>query len=735
MSDIDFQAYKLTRFSNWWTTKPQRPERVPSMYQMEIAECGAASLGMILGHLKRFESLEELRLRCGVNRDGSKASNILKAGRSFGLEASGFRINAHEALQGPFPCIVFWRGYHFLVVEGVSENSVWLNDPALGPRRVTRQHFEAAYSGVTLRFSPGPSFQRSGIRPSPPQRIRRWLGKLEGLVIWITLLQLLIAVPVILLPGLSKLFIDDYLIGANDQALHSILIWTGLFFLAIGGLFFAQRYFARLLETKLSLFRSAALFRRILNLPLHFHQQTQKADINHRLGVHDRAAALLSDDIVIGSAHFLTLPIFIGAMLLQSWQLTLINLMTLCTVVVVALILRQKMALQSSRLQRERARHRIIAMAGLQMFETLKANAGEDNFYQRILGQQANLSNAHQPLLLASQNLAIIPNLFLSISAVLTLGIGGWLIIHGQITIGTLIAVQLLVVGMERPVSATANLLARFPELTADLARLDGINAYPQDPLLTRAAASDTASADQLSGRVELRHIKFGYSRVSPPLFNDLNLTVEPGRMVALVGRSGSGKSTIAKLLTGVHEPWEGSVLIDKRPLSDWPRSLIAQSLGLIDQQPFLFEGSIADNLSLWDSSLSTAEITEAARQAGIHDVISRRPGGYNHPMASGGDNFSGGERQQLQIARALLSAPSLLILDEATSALDANTEAEILAAIRASGCACLIISHSPSTISVCDEVLYLDQGEIVARGDHHQLLDSSPGYRQLFAS
>jgi ABC-type bacteriocin/lantibiotic exporter with double-glycine peptidase domain len=377
------------------------------------------------------------------------------------------------------------------------------------------------------------------------------------------------------------------------------------------------------------------------------------------------------------------------------------------------------------------------AMGGLRMIETLKATGGENEFFSRWAGYQAKALRAEQQLRQISDMVSVVPTVVNTLVTASVLFFGGLKVMDGTLTVGLLVAYQALTGSFVKPLNSFVTFGSTLQELEADLNRLDDVLRYPQDPLYRNEAAQKRAENpdDQrlkLQGKIELRDVTFGYSPLEKPLIEDFNLTIQPGQRVALVGGSGSGKSTVAKLVSGLYRPWKGEVLFDETPRDRVPRRLLANSLGLVDQEIFLFGGTIRENVTMWDATVPAGRVTEACRDAAIAEVIETRDGGYGAIVDEGGGNFSGGQKQRLEIARAMVGNPTILILDEATSALDPSTESIVDDSLRRRGCTCIIIAHRLSTIRDCDEIIVMQRGKIVQRGTHDEMKDAEGAYAEL---
>ncbi len=718
-------------------TRSGKRVRTPTVLQMEAVECGAAALAMVLAHHGRIVPLEELRLACGVSRDGSKASSMLRAARHYGLVAKGLRKEPAELRELPLPMVVHWNFNHFLVVEGFGDGRVYLNDPATGPRHVPYEEFDQAFTGVVMIFARGEDFVEGGERPSMIVALRRRVSGSGMALAYMVLAGFALLVPGMVTPTFSRIFVDSILVKGLTHWMTPLL-WVMGTVAAVTMLlvWLQQRYLLRF-ETKLALDSSAKFFWHVLRLPVEFFAQRYAGEIGNRVELNDRIARLLSGELATTA---------IGVMVVAFYAVLMVQYdVVLATIAVITAILNMAALRYVSRLRtdlnqrllQDRGKAMGTAMGGLQTIETLKATGSESDFFARWSGQQAKVVNAHQRLQLATELLGAVPPLLMTLDTALILGVGGLRVMDGHLSMGMLVAFQSLVLLFLTPVNRLVALGGTLQEVRGDMARLDDVLRAQTDPGAA-TANEDLVDDDmpvKLSGALELRGVSFGYSRLEPPLIENFDLVLGPGDRVALVGGSGCGKSTVAKLVSGMYEPWCGQILFDGQPRTSIPRSVMASSLGMVDQEIFMFEGSIRDNVSLWDATVCESELARAGRDACIHEEVAARPGGYASRVAESGGNFSGGQRQRLEIARALVGNPSILVLDEATSALDPATEKAIDDGIRGRGCTCLIVAHRLSTIRDCDEIIVLDRGKIVERGTHDSLCAANGRYRELIAA
>lgn len=712
--------------------------RTPTVLQMEAVECGAAALAILMGYHRKFVPLEALRLACGVSRDGSKASNVVKAARTYGFEARGFRYEPAQLLALGKPAIVFWNFNHFLVVEGVSQAGVHVNDPATGPRTVSQEEFDEAFTGVALIIEPGPDFQPSGEPGSMLASLRRRLPLGEPALVFLILAGLFLVLPGLVLPTFTKIFIDDVLVARLDSWIKPLLLGLALTGLLQGLLTWLQVYYLSRFHTKLAMRTSSQFLWHVLRLPVVFYAQRSAGDISARVAINNRVAELLTGELATTVLSVMMLLFYALLMLSYDVTLTLLGLgVALLNVIFLRHIARRRKDL-TLRLANDEGKLIGTSMNGLQMIETLKASGMESDFFAKWVGYHAKVVNGLQRM--GSQEILLmsVPPLLTALNAVLLLSLGGLRVMEGALTMGTLVAFQSLMASFLQPVNQLVNLGASIQEMEGDMKRLDDVLDYPADAQLgatsagpdavTNTAPDAAAAAQRLAGAVELRDVSFGYSPLEPPLIQDFNLRLRPGSRVALVGASGCGKSTLARLVMGLFEPAGGAILFDGKPRHAWPRATLVNSIAMVSQEICLFEGSVRDNLSLWDDTLPEEQLVRAAQDACIHDALVTRPGGYDAPVQEGGANFSGGQRQRLEIARALAINPRILVLDEATSALDPLTERQLDDNLRRRGCTCLIVAHRLSTIRDCDEIIVLDRGRVVQRGTHASLrLEAGP--------
>ncbi|NEO92197.1 MAG: NHLP family bacteriocin export ABC transporter peptidase/permease/ATPase subunit [Moorea sp. SIO3G5] len=719
--------------------------RTPTILQMEAVECGAASLAIILGYYNRIVPLAELRIECGVSRDGSKASNVILAARRYGMVADGFKAEHLEQLQelSP-PYIVFWQFNHFLVVEGFSKHWVFLNDPATGPRRISWEEFDEGFTGIVLVMEPGPDFNKGGRKPSVILGLIDRLQGSVGAILYCILAGFLLVLPGLAIPVFSQVFVDEILVENRTEWLRPLILGMIITTGFQGILTLLRLRYLRKLRIKLAVGMSTRFLWHILRLPVRFYAQRYAGEISNRASLNNKVGQVLSGQLATTVIDTVMILFYAVVMFAYDGVLTLIGI---CFSAINGLAL-QWVARQrvdaNMRLVQDWGKAAGVSIAALQSMETLKASALESDFFSRWSGYYAKAAIAQQELDVTNQMLGVLPILLSSLTSMLILVVGGWRVMDGNLSIGMLVAFQSLMISFQQPVNTLVDFGSTLQELEGDLNRLDDVLGNSLDSEVEREGErergrwGDGEKSDliqNLKGYVELRHVTFGYSHVDPPLIENFSLSLQPGQRVALVGASGSGKSTLAKLICGLYQPWEGEILLDGTPRREIPREVLASSLSLVEQDIFLFGGTVRDNLTLWNATVTDQQLVQACQDAVIHEAVMAIPGGYDGELLEGGVNLSGGQRQRLEIARALVKNPAILVMDEATSALDAQTEQMIVSNLRTRQCSCILVAHRLSTIRDCDEIIVLEGGKVVQRGTHEELWEEGGVYQRLIRS
>lgn len=711
----------------------RRPRvRTPMVQQMERTECGAACLGMILGYYGRWVALDELRIQCGVSRDGSRAGNLIRAARTYGLEAEGYRLDLEAARNLPLPCVIFWAFNHFVVIEGWGRGTVHLNDPAVGRRTVTWAEFDRNFTGVVLTFVPGPDFLPGGERPSIAAGLRRRFEESRPILTFIALVSLTMAVPSLLVPNFTKLFIDYYLTRKYTDWLLPLLVGMGGTAVFHAALTMLQHHYLLRFETRLSVGSTSALVRKLLRLPIAYFGQRSPSELAVRGSQTEGLAQLVAGNMGTAVLALPSVLLFASLMLYFDWYLGCLALGFAGVNFAALAVMARTLAERNQAVVIQQAKTAAAAAAGLRMISEYKASGTESLLFERITGYKARQENLNAPLQRNRLMLQAIPSAINGISIAALYVIGGERVMAGAITIGVLAAFQALQSSFMDPVRQLVGMGQQLQNAQAFMMQIDDILIHSESPEFAEDGADKSKGARRCVGAVELRAVSFGYSPLEPALVNEVSIETRAGEWVAIVGRTGSGKSTVGKLLSGLETPWSGEVLIDGTPLSRIPRAMLRNSTAVVDQNVVIFEGTIRENIAMWDPTITEEAIVSAAKLACIHDFIVSRQGGYQSKLSEDGNNLSGGQRALIDIARAIAIQPSVLVLDEATAALDAVTEEKVMANLRELGCTCIIVAHRLSTIRDADRIIVLDNGRVAEMGSHDQLMAAGGLYRQL---
>ena len=710
--------------------------RVPIIMQMEALECGAASLAMVMAYYGKWVPLEQVRLDCGVSRDGSNARNMLVAARSYGFEAQGFRCEL-DALREDIalPCIIHWNFNHFVVLDGFRGNYAWINDPARGEVKVPIEEFDNAFTGICLQITPGPDFQPSGKRKSTLAFAKNRLKGAGAAVAFVLLSTVIGYLFGIINPAFSRFFMDRLLTGENRELLLPFLLIMILMGLAQVVVSWIQAVYSLKINGKMAIVGSGEYMWKVLRMPMEFFSQRMAGDILQRQGTNASIAATLVNTLTPLLLNTLMMIVYLVVMLRYSVLLTVVGLVTIVLNLLVSQLISAKRVNITRVQMRDAGKLAAATVSGIQMVETIKASGAENGYFQKWAGYQASVNAQNVRFARLNQFLGIIPAILSDIADSLVLILGVYLAMQGRFTLGSIMLFPGFLNSFMAPAMTIISAGQSLQEMRTEMERVEDVMQYPTDPSFSDEPLSEDADYSKLSGEVELKDVSFGYSRLGNPLIQHFSMHVRPGSRVAFVGPSGCGKSTLSKLISGLYQPWSGEILFDGRPISQIDRSVFTGSVAVVDQDIVLFEDSIADNIKMWDNSIEDFEMILAARDAQIYDDVMTREGGFYGKLTEGGKDLSGGQRQRLEIARVLAQDPSIIIMDEATSALDAKTEYELVKAVKDRGITCIVIAHRLSTIRDCDEIIVLDHGLVVERGTHEELMALGGAYTELIAS
>ena len=710
--------------------------KVPVVMQMEALECGAASLAMVMAYYDKWVPLEQVRLDCGVSRDGSNAKNILIAARSYGFEAQGYRCEIDSLKDNmQFPCIIHWNFNHFVVLDGFQGNYAWINDPARGEVKVTMEEFGRSFTGICLQIKPGPDFEPGGKPKSTVEFARRRLrgaGAAVAFVLFSTVIGYLFG---IINPLFSRFFMDRLLTGENRELLMPFLVLLALMGGAQVITSWVQAVYNMKLNGKMAIVGSSDFMWKILRLPMEFFSQRMGGDILQRQGTNASIASTLVNTLTPLALNTIMMIFYLVVMVRYSVLLSILGIFTIIVNLLVSRIISAKRVNVTRVQMRDSGKLASATVSGIQMVETIKASGAENGYFQKWAGYQASVNTQNVKYAKINQYLGMIPTLLSAVAESSVLILGVWLTMYGNFTLGMIMTFQQFLSSFMSPAMTLISAGQTIQEMRTQMERVEDVMQYPEDPNFSDHPLDEDADYSKLSGSVELKHVTFGYSRLGQPLIQDFSMSMKPGSRVAFVGSSGCGKSTLSKLISGLYQPWSGEILFDGKPISQIDRSVFTGSVAVVDQDIVLFEDTIANNIKMWDESIEDFEMILAARDAQIYDDIMARDGGFYGKLTEGGKDLSGGQRQRIEIARVLAQDPSIIIMDEATSALDAKTEYELVKAVKDRGITCIVIAHRLSTIRDCDEIIVLDKGKVVERGTHEELYAKGGYYSELISN
>lgn len=674
-----------------------------------------------------------MRADCGVSRDGSNAKNVLKAARSYGLTAKGYRYETEDLKKnGTFPCIIHWNFNHFVVLDGFKGNKAYLNDPAKGSYSVPMETFDKSFTGICLMFEPSESFEPGGKPKSVVSFAKKRLKGAGAAIAFVILTTVITSLIGIINPAFSRIFLDRLLTGENPE-------WFMPFIFAFAGMGavqliveWIQTVYSLKINGKMSVVGSTEYMWKVLRMPMEFFSQRMAGDIQQRQSMNASVARSLVQTFAPLALNTIMMFFYLIVMIRYSLTLTLVGLASIVINIAVSRIISKK-RINITRVQmRDSGKLAGATVAGIEMIETIKASGAENGFFERWAGYQASVNTQQVRFERLNQYLGMIPAFVSSLANTAVLILGVYSTINGEFTVGMIMAFQGFLGSFTAPAQTLISAGQTLQEMRTQMERVEDVMEYPTDVNYDNEAVSEDEEYDKLSGNVELKNVTFGYSRLAEPLIKDFNLTLKTGSRVAFVGTSGCGKSTLSKLISGLYKPWSGEILFDGKPIENIDRSVFTGSLAVVDQDIILFEDTIANNIKMWDNSIEDFEMIMAARDAQLHEDIMRRDGGYNYRITEGGKDFSGGQRQRMEIARVLAQDPTIIILDEATSALDAKTEYEVVKSIKDRGITCIVVAHRLSTIRDCDEIIVLNNGVVVERGTHEELYAKNGFYTSL---
>ena len=554
-------------------------------------------------------------------------------------------------------------------------------------------------------------------------------------VAFVMLLTILASLFGIITPGFTRFFMDRILTGENrDLLLPFLVLFAGFGFVQVL-VMAVQSIYSLKISGKMAMIGNSTYMWQILRMPVEFFSQRMAGDLLQRQSSNAMIAQTLVNTLAPLALNAVMMVVYLVIMLRYSVLLTLIGVVTIVLNLILSRIISAK-RVNITRVQlRDAGQLQAFAVSGIQMIETIKSSGAEDGFFQKWAGYQASVNAQTVSYSRLNVFLGSIPAFLASVASYSVLVLGVWLTMQGKFSYGSIMLFQSLLNQFMMPAQTLISAGQTLQEMRTDMERIEDVMDYPVDPYTETTPLKEDQEYRKLTGKVELRNVTFGYSRLSPPLIENFSMVLEPGSRVAFVGPSGCGKSTLSRLISGLYKPWSGEVLFDGKPVSEIERSVFTGSVAVVDQDIIMFEDTISNNIRMWDKTIEDFEVILAARDAQIHNDIMAREGGYRGRLLEGGKDLSGGQRQRLEIARVLSQDPSVIILDEATSALDARTEYELVKAVKDRGITNIVIAHRLSTIRDCDEIIVLDHGKVVERGKHAELYAKGGFYADLIAN
>jgi ATP-binding cassette, subfamily B, bacterial len=710
-----------------------RLRRVPVILQQTNSECGAACLAMILSYFGRKTSIEDCRECINTGRDGVKASVIARTAHTLGLRPRAFSGEPEHFRFVPLPAIVFWEFRHYVVVESWSPKRVEIIDPAVGRRSLTVEEFDAGFTGVILTFEPGVRFEPRSESRSKPWRtyfeymlgvpgIRSVLAQILGASVLLQVLGLV-------LPVVTKVVVDTIL---PSRMLDLFMVMgLGLGVVVLMQVFTSYLRYALLiyLQARLDSQMMLGFFEHLFSLPLPFFQQRSTGDLMLRLNSNSIIREVLTNQTLAAMLDGSLILAYLTILLVQAPSFGLLVLVLGVLQISIPLILSTRVKALNQEVLKSDAESQGYLVEALNGIVTLKASGAEPH----ALARWSNLFFARLNLVLKRNHLTSFINtstgMLNSLAPLALLFMGARMVLGGELSLGTMLAFNAVGIAVLHPLSSLVGSLQQLQYGAAHFSRLFDVLLAEPEPSVTQDGPPPV-----LTGRIELRNVSFRYNPQSVPVLKDVSLMIEPGQKVAIVGPTGSGKTTLGMLLLGLYPPSEGEILYDGRPLSELNLRSVRTQFGVVLQESSVFSGPIRQNIALTSPDTPLEEIQNAAEQASIHDEIMKMPMGYETLVSEKGSTLSGGQMQRLALARALLSRPTILLLDEATSHLDVLTEERIDRSLNRLGSTRIVIAHRLSTIRDADCILVVEDGQIVERGSHAELLRRGGHYSRLIS-
>lgn len=707
-------------------------KKIRPILQMEQNECGAAALAMILEYYGKEVTLEELRRECGVSRNGVNAKNIVKAARFHNLDTKAFSVDVDDLKGLTMPLIIHWNMNHFLVLCGFNKNGAVLADPACGRRTVPMDEFSKSFTGIAIELTPDENFKQSTSSEKHMGYAALCVKPFLPYAVYFALIELCALTGSVVLLFLNSVFIDKVLIGANIQQFNILLrtlIGAGFITVGAAALHEGVRY---RISKRINIILNSGFIRHILSLPIDFFTERSEGDLTNRYNSSMLMGERISKLMAPLAGYIIQITAYVLIMIVFDAHIALIGILSAVVNILIIHVSADKYRERAGSLSRDVGVLQGDISVTIGAIESIKSSGAEESAFERLAESGTKALNTRASI---DKTDVYTDSLFSFLNA-LTSGVilifGVWEIISGNVTVGILVAMQALAASMLRPVGEIINAEREAHSLLGETARTDDVMRYNKDDKFLDNSDGYTADID---GDIELKDVSFGYNAVDEPFIQNLNFTIKKGSRIGITGESGSGKTTVANIIAGLYSETKGSVTFNVIERKDISRSYFYSKTAVVSQNIRLFDGNIFENITMWDESIPYDDVVKAAKAACIHDNIISRKNGYREHVIEGGANFSGGERQRMEIARALAKKPSLIIMDEATSALDADTEERVMNNIKDLGITTVIVAHRNSTIADCNDIIVMSRGKIAERGTHEKLLTQNGVYSTLIRS
>lgn len=704
-------------------------KKVKPVLQMEVTECGAASLCMILDYYGKSVTMEQLRLECGVSRNGVNAKNIARAAMLHGLKPRALKVGIHAARGLKFPAIIHWNMDHFVVLCGFTKKGAVIADPASGLRQIPEDEFSNNFTGIALEFTPTESFEKNRTLKNKNDYIKSCLKSFAPVMFIFLICEFCVLASGGVLPFLSSVYINRVLLDGKIQQLSFVTaVLLACLLLAFWGGVIRVSTINRVvkqLNAKLNL----GFFEHILKLPIEFFLQRNSGELAMRQGEAMNTGRLIVSMLPFIFTSMLQVLVYLGLLFFMNLKIAAIGVTMVVVNVIAAVLASKRYREKVMRSDRERAMLQGLISQTIDAMETIKSCGCEDAVFERLISAGSISINARTEIEKTSVLTNTVFTFLNTFSSALVIVAGIWEILFSSLTTGSLIALQGVMVAMLAPVGSAMNMGFQIQQLSGITHRTNDVMRYMED---TKFAEEEQKELTELDSDITLEDITFGYSPLDTPILQNFDLHIKKGGSLAIIGGSGSGKSTVAKLIAGLFCEKDGKIYFGSRERKEIRRDDFYSETAVVTQNIRLFEGTVLDNITMFDHTIPYDDVVAAAKIACIHEGIIARPSGYREWVSENGRNFSGGQRQRIEIARAIVKKPRLLIMDEATSALDADTEMNIMKAVSDMGITTIVVAHRLSAIRYCDSIMVMKNGEITEYGTHCDLMALNGEYAAL---